>query len=415
MKKSFGLFAASLLMAVPAIAQAGSVTSKFDVTLGGYVKLDYAYNSVNLGQNGGLTPGTGAIPRVNSSTGNQDQSILTSRQSRLWLKVAGPEFYGAKTNALIEGDFYGDDSAAAESPQFRMRQAWGSLDWANTQVLFGQAYDIFGPMIASTIDFRSGAPFGTPNNPRVPQIRLTQTTHLNADNTLRFVLGVQDPNQLGNNNSAASGTFGSMVNVAGQVMYESKALGAAPGYYGLGMKPLTVGAFGLVGSQKVTGNHAVDVYGYGLYTFVPVLKSADGKSRAMTMSFEGQGYISAGMTWNDANSTPATVGALPDETGAKEFGLASQLIFYPTQDLGITAGYGRRNAIDVGTYSTVVAENAQRYAEEYYANVAYDLNSAVRVATEFQHLKTQYVVAAGAAGGDFGQANIIRLAAYYFF
>ena len=132
---------------------------------------------------------------------------------------------------------------------------------------------------------------------------------------LQFVLGVQDPNQFGNNDPAASGTADAAVNVAGQVNFTTKAMGVAPGYFGLPMKPLTLGVFGLAGSQKVynaagLNGHAVDVYGYGVYTFVPVLKSKDGKSRAMTMSLEAQGYISAGMTWNKANAAPATVGVL---------------------------------------------------------------------------------------------------------
>lgn len=32
------------------------VISKFKLAIGGYVKLDYAYNSVNLGNNGVITP-----------------------------------------------------------------------------------------------------------------------------------------------------------------------------------------------------------------------------------------------------------------------------------------------------------------------------------------------------------------------
>ncbi|HKZ16611.1 MAG TPA: hypothetical protein VJ161_03985, partial [Geobacteraceae bacterium] len=165
-------------------------TSKFNLSIGGFVKLDYAYNSVNLGQSGSLAPGNGVVPKAGSTAGNQEQSIFTARQSRLWFKVAGPTFLGAKTGALIEADFYGDPASAAESPQFRMRQAWGSIDWAKTGVLFGQAYDIFGPMVASTVDFRSGAAFGNPNNPRVPQIRLTQKVALGDANSLKLVVGL---------------------------------------------------------------------------------------------------------------------------------------------------------------------------------------------------------------------------------
>jgi hypothetical protein len=401
------------------------VTSKFNLSIGGFVKLDYAYNSVNFGRSGSLAPGTGVIPKAGSTNGNQEQSIFTARQSRLWFKVLGPALVGAKTSALIEVDFYGDASAAAESPQVRMRQAWGSIDWANTGVLFGQGYDIFGPMVANTIDFRQGAAYGTPNNPRVPQLRLTQKVDLDTANALKLIIGVQDPNQNANNNSVDSGGFGSSVNVAGQAMWVSKALGVAPGFYGLSMNSLSAGFFGLYGSQKTSttlGDKSVDSWGYGFYTFVPVMKSKDGKSRAMTMSLEAQAFMAANMAFNSATAG-TYVGAATDPKPAKGYGFAGQVIFYPTQNLGVSAGYLRRNAYNYNDYRNV--NNFQEYSSNIFANVSYDLNAAIRVAAEYEYLNTHYGNSTidttsvqrsslNSASGS-GSANVARLALYYFF
>ncbi len=452
--KVFGLMAAGMLLAVPVAAQevpqatapayncdfqpscevapglygkiSSPVQSKFNLSIGGFVKLDYAYNSVNLGQSGSLSPGSGAIPKAGSTAGNQEQSIFTARQSRFWLKVGGPSLLGAKTNALIEVDFYGDPSAANEAPQIRLRHAYASLDWAKTQILFGQTWDIFGPMAANTIDFRQGAPFGTPNNPRVPQIRLTQRVDLDQTNALRLVLGVQDPNQDNNNSGSAtafSNNVGSAVNVAGQAMWVSKALGTAPGFWGLSMNSLTAGVFGLFGSQKATlatGDKAVNSWGYGFYTFVPVLKSSDGKSRAMTMSFEAQAYMAANMQFNYATSK-AFVGTAADPRAARAYGLGAQVIFYPFQDLGFSAGYLRRNAYNYGDYLKAGISNYQKYNTNIFANISYDLNAAVRLAAEYEYLNTHYGnPAIGATVTDnssaaSGSANIIRFAMLYFF
>lgn len=464
-KKVLGLTAAAMLVAAPAMAQevpqatapayncdfmpscevapgmygkmGTPVSSKFKLSIGGFVKLDYAYNSVNLGQSGSLAPGTGAVPKAGSTAAQKDQSIFTARQSRFWLKVDGPTFLGAKTGALIEADFYGDPSAANESPQLRMRQAWGSIDWANTGVLFGQAYDIFGPMVANTIDFRQGSSFGTPNNPRVPQLRLTQKVNLNPDNALKLVIGVQDPNQDSNNNATIaatpsgsagfSNTIGAAVNVAGQAMWVSKALGVGPGFYGLSMNSLTAGFFGLFGSQKGSlsgnGNHSIDSWGYGFYTFVPVLQSKDGKSRAMTLSLEAQAYMAANMPFNFATAS-AFVGPNGNQAAAKGYGLGAQVIFYPIQDLGISAGYLRRNADNYASYNTTNTQNFQKYNQNIFANISYDLNAAVRVAIEYEYLNTHYgnVVPTSTATSSVldstagsGSCNIARLAAYYFF
>jgi hypothetical protein len=403
-----------LLAAVPAMADE-SVMSKYKLSLGGYVKLDYAHNSNAVGPISPGAPGGGVTP------GSKDESVFTAKQSRLWLKVAGPEFYGAKTNALIEMDFYGGGSASNEMANLRMRHAYGSLDWANTQVLFGQYWDAFGVACADTIDFRLGGTTGNPANPRVPQVRVTQKLDLNSNNSLKFVLAAQNPVQdaatAGDNSLSKTGSYGSAVNGAAQVSYTSKALGVSPGYMGLGNSPLTVTLFGLAGRQEFIDNKNVNVYGYGIYGFVPIVRSSDGKSRAMTLSLETQAYTAAGLDVQGATAMSVTGTAKPNLEAAKGYGLYGQLKFYPIQDLGITSGYGRRETLDwdkaKSTSAAALAlsnapNGAERSNQLMYANVTYDLNAAVRVATEFEHMETRYNTTTG-------QNNTVRVAAYYFF
>ena len=411
--------------------------SKFKVSVGGYVKLDYAYNSENLGPSGVISPLTGAMPaRALSATAqsaNQSQSILSLRQSRLWLKVDGPNLLGAKTGALVEGDFYGDNSAATESPMFRLRLAYGTLDWANTQLLFGQAYDMFAPMLANTQDFRSGAPYGAPNSPRIPQVRLSQKVNITPDQQLKLVAAVQDPDQYGNNQAAATGGYGPNLNYNGQITYTNKTLGTAPGYFGMSMNPLTLTAFGQYGSEKAASNdnHHIDTWGYGLYTFVPILRSRNGMDRTMTMSFEGQIYKAANMTYNGTTWTTVTgttpSGAYPQggisnelnvngsQTPAQDWAATGQIIFYPTQNLGITGGWGSRYAFNIDNYRSNFV-NYERQNQEIYGNVAYDFNAALRLAAEYQNMETVYGNANRVNGGIArGVDNTLRLAAYYFF
>ncbi len=452
-KKVLGLCAASLLMATSAWAieaapqyncdyqpscevgpgvygaMSSPVTSKFTLSIGGFAKLDYAYQTYDNGNNGAISP-NGPIPKAGTAASTKDQSVLSARQSRFWLKSTGPTFLGAKTAALIEGDFYGDLNAAQESPGFRLRHAYLTMDWANTQLLFGQYWDTWGPAIADTEDFRMGSATGSPNTPRVPQIRLSQKVPFNADNSLKFILAVQDPQENQGNtqditvtptaldtpvkvgttpNAALTGYtfYGSVPNFDAQINFESKALGVAPGLMSTSMKPLTVSLFGMYGSGKLAATgHAVDIYGYGVYTFVPIVKSVDGKSRAMTASLEAQGYISAGQSFNSSN---AAATANSGTTAQKGYGLYGQVKFFPNQDLGIIGGYGRRNVLN---YGANVAAGGEEYNEQIYGHVTYDLNAAVRLATEYQHMRSQYK---SAPGVDLGQANVIRLCAYYFF
>lgn len=459
MRKAIFIVCAALAMTVPSLAaeyntdvnpspevapgiygkMSSTPSSKFHFTYGGYIKLDYAYNSVNLGPNGVITPISGAIPsKAISGTGpnsatfaHQDQSLLSLKQSRFWFKVDGPSFSGAKTGGLLELDFYGDNSAAAESPMPRLRHAYATLEWPETQVLVGQYWDMFAPMITSTEDFRTAAPQGAPYGPRVPQIRVSHEFNLNPQNQLKLALAVQDPNQFGDNQSAVTGEYGPNLNYAGQFFFISKALGVAPGYMALSMNPLMVGAFGLYGSGRApsNANHSLESWGYGLYTFVPVLRSRDGMNRSMTLAFEGQSYAAGNLAYGGATSqavvgttptggTPGTVSNTFDPAGhqrpARNWGWIAQLKFFPVQDIGFTGGYGTRFTFDNTDYSGI--PNFQRQSQQAWVNATYDLNAAFRLSTEYQNILTRYGNVNGVAGHNaIGVDNTFRLCAYYFF
>jgi hypothetical protein len=470
------MVAASIMISGTAFADE-PVMSKFKMSIGGFVKLDYVYNSTDLGSNAGmLAPASGQIPRTSTPAGNSDQSIFTARQSRLWFKVAGPELYGAKTNALIEADFYGDyasgNNLTTESPQMRMRLAYGTIDWTNTQILFGQFWDTWGPMVASTVDFRSGAGWGAPNTPRVPQVRITQKYNITDNNTISIALAAQNPTQnfvssygsgtattagvVTNGGSTAANTgvpgatffSGAAVNGAAQLMFVSKSIGVAPGYYGMALNPLKVGVFGLYGNQSYniyntsapqpanqifSTDQSYKSWGGGVYAFVPILKSSDGKSRAGTASFEGQAYQAANMAYNTATAygiiqtnptIPGPAGAAQQIYGsAKGWGYAAQMMVYPTQELGVTVGTGKRQILNNESYRTINDRTTGNY--QYYVNMAYDFNAAIRLSAEYQYLRTNYNTffpvntsrdaITGKPISTFGQSNTFRVAAFYFF
>lgn len=185
---------------------------------------------------------------------------------------------------------------------------------------------------------------------------------------------------------------------------------------GLGMNPLQAGFFGIYGNEKIANNKSIDSYGYGFYSFVPLIKSRDGKGRAMTLSLEAQAVLSAGLNVQKGSSI-AFIGTAPNKYAAKGYTLYGQLKFYPTQELGATAGYMRLSAINFDAYraATTAATSFQKYNEISYVNLTYDLNSAVRLATELEHHVTQYGAKPTGLNSDRGQNNVLRVAAYYFF
>ncbi|QXE91385.1 hypothetical protein KP001_02235 [Geomonas subterranea] len=412
-------------------------SSKFNLAVGGFVKLDYAYNSSNFGPNGFFT--NTRSPKNDSLEGQKDQSTFSARSSRIWFRSNGPNLLGGRSTALVELDFtnapiYGT-SGVANTESFnatpRLRHAWGNIDWGNTQLLFGQTTENFSVFNANSVDFNAGIQAGFGNGFRVPQVKLTQRVDLGGGNSLKLVAAVEQPFQTnfntananaapGNTVGSAGDSWGPVPNFVGQAFFVSKALGTSPIAYGFGQQNLTAGFFGLYGNQHAKGqtnDKTIDSWGVGFYTFVPVIASPDGKKRAGSLTFEGQTYLAANVTGATAYQYTGTAGDLHP---AKGFGASGHLIFYPTDQFSVSAGYGRRQAYNYGDYKGI--SNFEKYNETYFANAYYDLNAAVRVATEYQRLNTKYgnitvpaTATATSGRSDEGTTNIARLALYYFF
>lgn len=406
MRMFFGFIAAVMLVAFAGgEARAEAVESKFKMSIGGYIKLDAIHQDAAVGAAGGALGTLGAVP--SKAAEDTDQTVYTARQSRLNFTVTGPEALGAKTRAFLEGDFYGG-GATNSGGNLRMRHAIFSLTWDSTELSFGQFWDIFGPMPPSTLDFGTGNNIGAPNNPRVAQVRVMQTVALNEGNSLKFILGLQDPVQDFEENTVG--------NIAGQVVFSSNILGTSPGYWGLPMQPLTISLFGQYGRAKhealdngdLLFSKKVDTWGAGLFAHVPILRSSDGKSRAGTLSFEGQTYIAEGLDWNGATARRVIGNTVSTVEAAEGYGAIGQIIFYPVQQTGFTAGYGRRGILDASNYRDKGA-TGQRYNEGYFFNVAHDVGN-VRLAAEYMRLEGKHFDPA-----DDGTANRYQFSAIYFF
>ena len=102
MKKFLVLFVA-VMLALPAMSYAGSASSRWDLTIGGMVKFDLMYADQ------ALTPEVTFAERKSDTreSSRDEYGALTwaSGESRLNFLVKGPDTWGAKTSAFIEGDF----------------------------------------------------------------------------------------------------------------------------------------------------------------------------------------------------------------------------------------------------------------------------------------------------------------------
>ena len=145
-----------------------SVRSSLAVELYGYVKADASWDSARTD--------VGNFARwVESESGrNKDSQFnLTARQTRLGLRINGPDVAAAKTSGLLEVDFYGGGDENTPHPM--MRHAFLKIDWPaqRLSVLAGQTWDVISPLNPSTLNYAVGWWVGNVGYRR-PQIRVTK-------------------------------------------------------------------------------------------------------------------------------------------------------------------------------------------------------------------------------------------------
>ena len=163
-----------------AVAQVGLAQEETSATLYGYAKGEFAFDSrqVVAAREGNFIDL--ASPNV---TGNNVANFNGwGIESRLGVKIAGPEFFGMKSEALIEGHFFGNNG---QTNNFGLRHAYVKLSSDRVEWLVGQFWH---PMFVTnvspgTYNFNAGSPFQPFN--RSPQIRFS--TKGNARFTLAAI------------------------------------------------------------------------------------------------------------------------------------------------------------------------------------------------------------------------------------
>jgi len=149
-------------------------TDKLTLTWGGFVKAEALYDTrqiVEAREGYLLLYPKNVFPDKNgkdiNAQGSFNQYAMTAR---LTFKATGPDVLGAKTLALIEGDFTGASNFELNS--FRLRHAYLKLKWTHVSVLAGQYWHPVNipEMIPYVLSLNTGAPFHPFS--RQPQIRV---------------------------------------------------------------------------------------------------------------------------------------------------------------------------------------------------------------------------------------------------
>jgi len=170
------VFTVCLIVSTVVAQDDGEKKPMFGIKFSGFVKTDIFFDSrqvVTSREGHFLLYPENDKPDADGNDINAKWNFnILSIQTRLAGSIWGPDVFGAKSSAYIEGEFFGNINPAINT--FRLRHAFIKLDWKNTELLTGQTWH---PMFSTdcfpgTISFNTGAPFVVFS--RNPQIRITQ-------------------------------------------------------------------------------------------------------------------------------------------------------------------------------------------------------------------------------------------------
>lgn len=418
-----------LFLAPPVFSYAGTVASRWDISIGGFVKFDGGWAS--QGVNGDYLY---ASPE--SITGNKNvvdeygNSFMASGETRLNFAIKGPNAWGAKTSAFIEGDFR--QSGAYEG--FRLRHAWLKFDWAKTSLLIGQASTKWKGMTTYNVLGISELAMAKTN--RVPQIMFT--TKFTKNWSLSYGIVSQYKSNLAGGSRAPTGIpaasntqrLNDLPFVESELVYKTDTYGK------IGPRPLTLAFGGFIGRDKIARRSGVagtqwydddaNTWGLAFKGFIPVIPEKKG-NKAGSLAFTGTIVIGQGSSterypsdvW-DAYVRRASITATDfDAANATNSAGWAELTYYFTDSIYASAVYGTSQwnlSSTIRNDATYMNSNYPRSVQHYVVNLMYDVNQAIRFGVEYTHINTAYARAqAAGSGGASGSLDVGRVAAWYFF
>jgi len=442
MKKKFILSLFVFCLMLPVLANAGSVSSRYDVTFGGFVKYDLGWNSQNIHADVSL-PQRSSSSAVDVLADEYSNTFQSAAETRFNFLIKGPDLGGAKTSAFIEGDFRGVTTGNAYGG-FMLRHAFMTMKWPSAELMIGQNWQQWGMPYY-------GAWIGTSNYTqflrgiRTPQIAyryfftkefnamvgLTSATEWSGNGTAPYVRGYND-------DKARSDWPGLM----GEIAYWSDRCGkigsnnlkfGLGGYYGRENKIANAGTVTAPTASSATGyeDDMTDSWIAAFRYSVPIIPEKQGK-KAMAFLINGNFFIgqnTAGNGWMGLtnNISQGTYWRGVDEAAAPTmYGLFAQASFWFTDSLSINGLYGylkynysswaRGAATDADAQNR---RNLPNMVRQYGATLLWDANQAIRFGLEWTQIYASFNGNGPGPGTSFaennGTINQYRVAAYYFF
>jgi len=463
--KRFFVIALALLLALPAISYAGSATSRWDVTIGGYVKVELGYSD-QLRANQYIAPYRESKGR---KVGGDEYGnwFMTGVQTRFNFLIKGPDVWGMKSMAFIEGDFYGAGGIYGVSTPggattanynnqggFRLRHAFIKLIDKNLEITFaGNTTQVWGTLTGTGQALLTLSPWLDPGlsigSGRVPQFNIEYFA-MNRELALLFGIFMNEQVVGTNYPTGRMDTFtmgGPFFH--GRILYQTDKIGkigndklafTVNGFWGKEKRAwnaaATNAALTATGTATKWNDKTIDSWGAHGSFFVPILPEKN-NNKAGSIGFSAYGWISQnpgtviGPYALLAGQSVAVTGAgtvahalasymRSDGSWAAPtlYGWGPQLYIYFTNNVMLDLVYSELKANLSQRYKNnfAAATNLEKVTQ-FAAILAYDPNPALKFTLSYDYNKADYSKIAPAADGigRTGKANVYRFGAFYFF
>jgi len=467
--KKIVLVLLALFIAVPMVSDAGSVTSRWDMTIGGYVKFDVGYMSQGQGVDYRVAQRASRPGNAQNIADEYPALNWYGGETRLNFAVKGPDAWGsAKTSVFVEGDFRGVAGAGATASirntqlnaaeiaalgltpaqgatlnaalarsavstanrstgYFTLRHAFMTFAWPNTKLILGHTWQPWGLLPAFNILSFSANHFNK-GATRVPQIRITQ--NFTKEFSAQFALAATNQTLWGWNggNYIDDTNRALMPDISLEFKYATDKCGK------IGPWMMQFGLAGMWGKEKTTyqqtnlnnwADDTIDRWGATFFTYIPIIpEKKAGKANALGF------HLSATMGQGLGAMLPAYPGAPYNRPGDAGFSSAlaynmvdanypstvagwAQLQYYWTNSFSSNALWGYQSNHLSRQYENA-NPSAVRNLQNFIFNIMYDVNPAIRFGLEYARITTAYG-GFTATGMPKGHQDAVRFGAYYFF
>ena len=327
-----------------------------------------------------------ASKQGSDATGGDKNFYATARQTRIGMNLNPLDTLGGKLSGAFEFDLFGGAAPFTNGvgfDLFRLRLAYGRVDWKHFAIEAGQDWSIFAPLNPTSLNEASIPEFSATGNAwiRSPQIRLEAKTTNASGNNLLWQLAASDPN-VGDNSAAAVvtarqpgiGERGRMPSLESRLAF-TKSHNDRDFTFGVSSHYLRGKNAGTVGA--VTIQDPVDSWGVALDYSLPVTKLVSITGEAYEGRALGLYSVAAGESVGAVNTTGAH--------GVLSRGGWAQLQLNWTKQWQTNLAYG----IDQPEDSQIPVGNRSRN-QQYMANVIDRLTRNINASLEYRRILSDY-------------------------